>query len=104
MTFSSGGLAFEAYLGFAYGYAGKRAEALESLNNLQEIAKENYVSPYNFAIIYLGLGELDESFKWFEKSCAERSGFLPFLKVEPIVDSIRQDSRFENLIRQIGLN
>lgn len=103
VTFSSGGLAFEAYLGFAYGYTGRRGEALESLENLHEIAKQNYVSPYNFAIIHLGLGELDEAFKWFEKSLAERSGFLPFFKVEPVVDSIREDSRFEKLLERIGL-
>jgi eukaryotic-like serine/threonine-protein kinase len=103
VTFSSGGLAFESYLGYAYGIAGKRAEATEVLENLQEIAKDNYVSAYNFAMLYLGLNDLDETFKWLEKAYQERSGFLPFLKVEPIVDNLRADSRFQDLLWQIDL-
>jgi serine/threonine-protein kinase len=103
VTFSSGGLAFEAYLGFAYGVANKQKEALETLENLREIAKERYVPVYNFAIIYLGLGKLDETFEWFEKAFEERSGFMPFLKVEPIIDSLRSDPRFQDLVKRIGL-
>lgn len=103
VTFSSGGLAFEAYLGFAYASAGKTDEALEVLGNLQEIAKTRYVSAYNFAIIYLGLGRLGETFEWLEKAFEERSGFMPFLNVEPIVDTLRSDDRFKNLIEKIGL-
>ena len=103
VTFSSGGLAFESYLGFAYARAGKNADALEVLANLEELAKERYVPAYNFAMIYLGLNDFDKSFEWFEKAFKERSGFLPFLNVEPLVDDLRGDSRFENLINRIGL-
>ncbi len=103
VTFSSGGPAFESYLGYAYGIAGKRQQALEVLENLLEISKERYVPAYNLAMIYLGLNDLDKTFKWLEKACEERSGFLPFLKVEPMVDNLRADSRFHNLSRQIDL-
>ncbi len=103
VTFSSGGLAFESYLGYAYGIAGKRAQALETLANLQKIAKKQYVPAYNFAMIYLGLNDLDKTFRWLEKAFEERSGFLPFLKVEPIVDQLRADSRFQDLLWQIDL-
>ena len=103
VKFSCGGLAFESYLGFAYAVAGKRAEALEVLTSLEDMDKERYVPAYNFAIIYAGLGDFDKAFEWFEQARKERSGFLPFLKVEPIVDSLRGDSRFENLLKRIGL-
>ena len=103
VTFSSGGLAFESYLGFAYARAGKESDALEVLANLKELAEERYIPAYNFAIIYLGLKDLEKSFGFFEKAFIERSGFLPFLNVEPLVDDLRDDSRFQNLIEKIGL-
>lgn len=103
VTFSSGGLAFESYLGFAYGRAGKQAEASEVLANLQEIAAQQYVSAYSIAMIYLGLRDFDKAFEWLEKAVEERSGFLPFLKVEPMVDALRDDLRFQDLLRRIGL-
>jgi serine/threonine-protein kinase len=102
-TFSSGGLAFESYLGFAYARAGKHAESVEVLMSLEEFAAQQYVSAYSFAMVYLGLGDLDKTFEWLEKAFEERSGFLPFLKVEPMVDSIRTNSRFQDLLWRIDL-
>ncbi|MET0753620.1 MAG: protein kinase [Pyrinomonadaceae bacterium] len=102
-TFSSGGLAFESYLGFAYARAGKHTEAVEVLMSLEEFAAQQYVSAYSFAMVYLGLGDLDKTFEWLEKAFEERSGFLPFLKVEPMVDSIRSDARFQDLLWRIDL-
>lgn len=103
VKFSNSGLAFEAYLGFAYAVAGKRDEALEVLASLQDLDRERYVPAYSFAIIYAGLNELDKSFEWFEKAFKERSGFLPFLKVEPMADRLRGDARFQGLVERIGL-
>ncbi len=104
VRFSQGGLAFESYLGFAYAVAGKRNEALEVLASLEDLDRERYVPAYNFAIIYAGLGDSDKAFEWFERARKERSGFLPFLKVEPIADVLRDDSRFDDLLEKIGLN
>lgn len=103
VKFSSGGLAFESYLGFAYAVAGERAEALKVLANLNDIAERSYVPAYNFAIIYAGLGDIDQAFDRLEQARKERSGFLPFLKVEPVVDCLRGDSRFQDLLKRIGL-
>ena len=102
VTFSSGGLAFESYLGFAYAAAGRQTEAIEALANLRDIATERYVSAYNFAMIHLGLGEIDKAIEWLEKAFAERSGFLPFLKVEPMLDPLRADPRFQDLLWRVG--
>ena len=102
VTFSSGGLAFEGYLGFAYAVAGRQTEAMEALASLQEMAKERYVSAYQFAMIYLGLGETDKAVEWLEKAFEERSGFMPFLKVEPMFDLLRADLRFQELLRKVG--
>ncbi|HEY0461235.1 MAG TPA: protein kinase [Pyrinomonadaceae bacterium] len=103
VKFSQGGLAFESYLGFAYAVAGKRNEALEVLASLEDLDRERYVPAYNFAIIHAGLGDFDKAFEWFEQARRERSGFLPFLNVEPVVDCLRGDARFEELLKKIGL-
>jgi serine/threonine-protein kinase len=103
VSLSSGGLAFEAHLGYAYALAGKKTAARQVLSELEKISRERYVSSYYFAVIYLGLGDIKHAFEWLEKSYEERSGFLPFLNVEPMVDSIRADSRFANLLRRVGL-
>lgn len=103
VTFSNGGLAFECYLGFAYALAGKKAEAQEILANLEQLEKERYVPAHNFTLLYAALGDFDKSFDWLEKSVKERSGFLPFLKVEPLVDCLRSDSRFPQILKRVGL-
>jgi serine/threonine protein kinase/Flp pilus assembly protein TadD len=103
VKFSQGGLAFESYLGFAYAVAGQREEAVRVLENLQVTDQERYVPAYNFAIIYAGLGDFDKAFEWFEQALKERSGFLPFLQVEPTVDGLRGDARFQKLLEKIGL-
>jgi serine/threonine protein kinase/Tfp pilus assembly protein PilF len=103
VTFSDNGLAFEAHLGYAYALAGKRVEATEVLADLAENAKHRYVSAYYFAIIHLGLGEIDEAFQSLEMAYEERSGFMPFLQVDPIVDALRPAPRFAVLLRRIGL-
>jgi serine/threonine protein kinase/Tfp pilus assembly protein PilF len=103
VTFSSGGPAFESYLGLAYALAGKRAEAEEVLENLRQSAEKSYVPAYSFAMVYMGLNDIDKTFEYLEKAFAERSGFLPFLKVEPMVDSLRNDPRFEDLLWRIDL-
>lgn len=103
VTFSSGGFAFESHLGFAYAIVGRYKEAIEVLENLREISKEKYVPAYSFAMLYLGLKDYDQTFEYLEKAFAERSGFLPFLKVEPMVDAIRKDSRFQDLVWRIDL-
>ncbi|MFQ5864552.1 MAG: protein kinase [bacterium] len=90
-------------LGHAYAVSGRTAEALKVLAELNERAKHEYVSAYNLAVIYAGLGDKDQAFKWLEKACGERFSWLVFLKVEPIFDSLRSDPRFTVLLQKMGL-
>jgi hypothetical protein len=55
------------------------------------------------AMIYIGLGEREQAFAWLEKAYDERAWQLGFLKVEPIFDPLRSDSRFTNLMRRVNL-
>ena len=101
----SGGSAEEiAYLGYAYGVTGKRAEAQKILEELQEQSKRRYISPYLMALLYIGLSNKDQAFVWLEKSYEERCNNLMFLKVEPILDPLRSDPRFTELLRRMNLS
>lgn len=90
-------------LAVAYAKSGKRAEALKILNEQQELAKQRYISPFNFAVIYTGLGDKDRAFEWLEKSYEEHSQPLEHLKMRPLFDSLRSDPRYTALLRKMNL-
>ncbi len=92
-----------AVLGHAYASAGMKAEAYEMLAKLKDRAAREYVPSYWIALIYLGLGEKDETFAWLERAYQERSSWLAWAKVEPRFDSVRSDPRFSSLLRRMGL-
>ncbi len=92
-----------ASLGHAYALSGERDKANEALAELREISKHRYVSPYLFAVVYVGLGDKDQTFAWLDKAFQDRAFFLIWLKVEPLFDSLRDDSRFQDLLRRVGL-
>ncbi len=90
-------------LAHAFAASGDNAKAKELLNQLKELSKEKYVSAYEIAEIYVGLGEKDLAFEWLQKAFDERSRALVFLKVEPRLDSIREDPRFNALLIKMNL-
>ena len=92
-----------ALIGHAYAASGKRDQALKIVDQLREIAKQRYVPAYGFAIVYAQLGEKDEAFRWLEKSNQDRGTDLGRLIVDPLVDSLRPDPRFTDLMRRVGL-
>jgi tetratricopeptide (TPR) repeat protein len=89
-------------LGYAYGASGRRGEAHKLLDELKERAKQRHVTPYWIAMIYVGLGERDEAFAWFEKAYEERSVWLLWFKTDPMLDTLRSDPRYADLLRRIG--
>jgi serine/threonine protein kinase/tetratricopeptide (TPR) repeat protein len=90
------------YLGFAYAKSGRKDEARKLLAELKELSKGRYVASYWIAMIYVGLDEKDEAFAWLEKAYQERSWWLVWIKMDPMVDSLRSDSRFVDLMRRVG--
>ncbi len=93
---------FKAYQARVYALAGKRSEAVKILAELEELSKQRYVSPFFIAVVYAGLDEKDAAFEWLEKASAERSYWMPSLKVNPQLDSLRDDPRFADLLRRVG--
>jgi len=100
---SKGSSLYLGLLGHAYALANKRAEAMKILDELKQRTKQEYIPPYDIAVIYLGLGEKDEFFAWLQKAYEDRSAWLPCLKVDPVYDPVRSDPRFQDLLRRIGL-
>jgi TolB-like protein/Tfp pilus assembly protein PilF/DNA-binding winged helix-turn-helix (wHTH) protein len=91
-------------LATAYGYAGRRGDAVRILDELKRRAKRGFVPAAAFINPYLALHDYDDAFSWFDRACAEQSGILQFLKVHPFFDPIRGDPRFRDLLHRVGLD
>jgi TolB-like protein/Tfp pilus assembly protein PilF len=86
----------------AYGSVGKQAEALKILEELKEQSKQRYVQAFAFALVYLGLGDKEEAFRWIERSYQDRAGAdIGFIRVDSLLDPLRGDPRFEALAEKI---
>ncbi len=92
-------------LGYVYAVAGKRSDALKELDQYKKRWKRTGLPgfPYYVAVTYVGLGETDQAFAWLQKAYEENYPWLIFLKVEPRLDPLRSDPRFQDLVRRIGL-
>jgi serine/threonine-protein kinase len=99
----SPGSLYEGALGHAYAVAGERGKALRVLRELQARADSSYVSPFDIATIYAGLGDRTKTFEYLEKAYQERVPYLVYLAVDPHFDPFRSDPRFRDLLRRIGL-
>lgn len=89
--------------GHFYALVGESEKAREVLELLEERGKNSYVPAYLMARVYLGFGDNDRVFEWLDKACDERYGYLAYLNVDPIFDSVRSDARFAELVRRVGL-
>lgn len=92
-----------ALLGCAYAAQGKQAEALKLLEEMKGIAKEKYVSPYDLALLYTSLGQKQDAIAQLNKAYQERSGWMIYLKVEPMFDSLHGERGFTDLVRRLNL-
>ena len=91
-------------LGYLYGRLGRKGEALRQLEALDELAaKGRYVSPVNRSCVYIGLDDKDQAIAWLEKGYERRAGFwMLSLKARFIFDPLRDDPRFEDLLRRMN--
>jgi tetratricopeptide (TPR) repeat protein len=103
LKLSPGAATFLRELGYVYARAGQGAAALKILEELQELSKTLYVSPYWRAQIHTALNEKDEAFRWLGNAYAERSALMAFLKVDPWLADLHSDPRFQDLLRRMNL-
>ena len=91
-----------AMLGQAYGRNGQRDEAQKILARLNEEAKSHYVAPYALALVQIGLGDKDRAIEELEHAYQEQeTNYLFGIKVDPMLDDLRGDPRFEALVRRV---
>jgi len=93
-----------AELGHAYALAGRRGDAENVLRELERWSKRSYVPAYNFAEVYIGLGNKEQALAMLEKAYADRSMALTFVTADQEFDSLHSDPRFRDLVRHIGLS
>ena len=91
-----------AALAFVYAVSGRPDEALKLLANLRKLQTQRYVSPYDLALIYVGLDDKERALECLENACKDRAVQVIEIKVEPILDKLRIDPRFAELIRRMG--
>ncbi len=92
-----------AVLGRIHALSGKRDEALTLIDELRELSKQRYISPYCMALIYASLDEKDRAMDLLHKAYMEHVSELIYLKVDPYLDNLRSDPRFIVLLEKIGL-
>lgn len=97
------GTMYRAWLGFACGLVGDSARAYSILDDLMSLAEAQYVPSMEIAQVLLGLGDKDRAFQWLDQALGERDDH--FLRTEylPLFDPIRDDPRFVELVRRVGL-
>jgi len=88
--------------GFIFGRQGKRSEAEKAIAELRKLSETQYVSPFEFAVVYNSLGDRDQAFVWLDKAFADHSESLGFIRTLPEFDSIHSDPRYAELLRRIG--
>jgi TolB-like protein/Tfp pilus assembly protein PilF len=91
------------HLGNAYARAGQPAAAQKTIAQLQQDVEKNGVGRYEIALVYAGLGKKQEAFKWLEEAYDAHDVGLLYLKIDPCLDPLRSDPRFDDLVRRVGL-
>ena len=90
-------------LAIAYAAAGQKQEALRSLSEANAL-RSGYVGPYRVALVYVNLGEKDAAFRWLQKACEENDPMRGGMKVDPMLDPIRSDRRYAELLGKAGIS
>ncbi len=91
-------------LGIGYARAGMRKEADSILSELLNAPKNIYVPEFYLATLYAALGKKDEAFEWLNKGFEERANGMQALKAFPLVDDLRSDPRFTELLKKLNLS
>lgn len=88
--------------GLLHAVAGRKPQARAIARRLRQQAQQRYIPATYIGILHAGLGDTESAFEWLERAYEERADGLTLLNVEPMVDALRPDSRFQSLIRRIG--
>jgi hypothetical protein len=91
------------FLAASYARAGRGAAALAIVRPLEDAARRSHRDGFLIGLVYSALGDHDAAFRWLEEAYREHDTFLPWLNVDPEFDRLRDDPRFHDLVRRIGI-
>jgi TolB-like protein len=91
------------HLGNAYALAGQANAARNAITKLQDSVRINGVGGYEIALVYAGLGDRNQALSWLDQSLKAHSFGIEHVKIDPCLDALRSDRRFNDLIRGVGL-
>lgn len=91
------------HLGNVYARAGQRRAASQAIARLQQDVQKNGVGRYEIALVYAGLGDKESAFQWLEDAYHAHDVGLVYLAVDPCLDPLRSDPRFDGLLKAVGL-
>ncbi|HEY6372368.1 MAG TPA: tetratricopeptide repeat protein, partial [Candidatus Sulfotelmatobacter sp.] len=94
---------FLTALGRSHLLAGDSKEAEEMRHRAESLSGDNFLWPYDAALLYTSLGDRDRAFVWLEKDLAQHDGWLLLLNIDPRLDPLRSDPRFRDLVKRVGL-
>ncbi len=97
------GTSEKAYLALWLARSGKRDEALKLLGELKELATQSYVAGDSFALIYVGLGDREETLNWLEKHMESHAETANTYAVAPEYDELRSEPRFKAMLKRMNL-
>ena len=102
-TIAMGWVGGQTELATSYAVAGRKAEAEALLKKQGEEAKRSHAGAFFIAASFGLLGEKDQAFQWLNESYKNHEAAMPFLNGYALLDSLRSDPRFQNLVRRIGI-
>ena len=91
------------HLGNAYARSGQLGPARKTIAQLEEYVRKDGVGRYEIALVYTGMGKKQEAFKWLEEAYKAHDVGLIYLRIDPCLDPLRADPRFDDLVRRVGL-
>ena len=93
----------QAALGRLMALSGKRKAALRTLHELEAMAAKRYVSPFEFVLLRLGLGQPADALNWLGTALKDRSFEVLSMNVDPRFDTLRKDPRFTAFVQELGV-
>jgi tetratricopeptide (TPR) repeat protein len=87
-----------------YALEGKLPQARQAIRDFLTRTRQIHGTPYGLAAVFAALGDKDQAFAQLEQALAQRSEFMDFLKVDPELDSVRADPRFQSLLSRMKMN
>jgi tetratricopeptide (TPR) repeat protein len=91
-----------ALLARAYAVSGRRTEAIAILEQLHEIHRRQNLNAYDISYVYAALGDKEQALHYLEKSYQAHEGFnVGHIRVDPFLDPLRSDPRFEELVAKV---